>query len=128
MSALRAGLVYFLLVFGAGFVLGVARTLLVVPRIGAPMAELLETPLMLVAIWFAANWLVRRTAPGAALPAGLLAFTLTLAADTAVGVFLRRMTLAEVFFHREPLNALAYYGSLLVFGFLPAILAAKHRH
>lgn len=86
------------------------------------MAELLETPLMLVAIWFAANWLVRRLAPRAALPAGLLALALTLLAETGVGVFLRQMTVAEVFLHREPINAIAYYGALLVFGVLPAIL------
>ncbi len=122
MNSTQAGLVYFFWVFGAGFVLGVVRTLLVVPVIGAPTAELLETPLMLAAIWLAANWLVRRLAPGAALAAGLLALGLTLAAETAVGVFLRQMTVVEVFLHREPLNAVAYYGALLVFGLLPAIL------
>jgi len=127
MRPVRAGLVYFLLVFGAGFVLGVLRTLFVVPRVGAPMAELLETPLMLGAIWFAARWLVPRLAPGAALPAGLLALGLTLFAEMAVGLFLRRMTVAEMFLHRELLPALAYYGALLVFGFLPAILARARR-
>lgn len=127
MPPVRAGLVYFLLVFGAGFVLGVVRTLFVVPLIGAPMAELLETPLMLAAIWFAANWLVGRLAPRAALPAGLLALGLTLAAETGVGVLLRQMTVAEVFLHREPVNAVAYYGSLLVFGLLPAKLEHDRR-
>lgn len=126
MRPLRAGLVYFLLVFGAGFVLGVLRTLFVVPRVGASTAELLETPLMLVAIWLAARWLSPRLAPGAALPAGLLALGLTLAADTAVGLFLRQMTVGEIFFHRELLPAVAYYGALLFFGLLPAILE-RHR-
>jgi hypothetical protein len=127
MPPLRAGLVYFLLVFGAGFVFGVVRTLLVVPRLGAPRAELLETPLMLVAIWLAARWLTPRMAKGKALAAGLLALALTLGAETGVGVFLRQMTVAEVFLHREPVNAVAYYGALLVFGLLPAILEHYRR-
>lgn len=127
MRPIRAGLVYFLWVFGAGFVLGVLRTLLVVPRLGAPAAELLETPLMLVAIWFAARWLAPRLAPGAALPAGLLALGLTLFAEIAVGLFLRQMTLAEIILHRELVLGTAYYGSLLVFGFLPAILEHHRR-
>lgn len=127
MRPVRAGLVYFLLVFGAGFVFGVLRTVFVVPRVGAPTAELLETPLMLVAIWFAARWLTPRLAPGAGLAAGLLALGLTLLAEIAVGVFLRQMTIAEIALHRELVPAVAYYGSLLVFGFLPAILEHYRR-
>jgi hypothetical protein len=44
---LKAGLIYFAIVFGAGFVLGTIRTLWVVPRLGTRMAELMETPIML---------------------------------------------------------------------------------
>lgn len=127
MRPIRAGLVYFLLVFGAGFVFGVLRTLFVAPRLGAPAAELLETPLMLVAIWFAARWLVPRLAPRSALSAGLFALLLTLAAETLVGLFLRHMSVAEIFLHRELFPALAYYGALLVFGFLPSILEHQRR-
>jgi hypothetical protein len=35
MRTLKAGVLYFALVFGAGFVLGTIRTLWVVPRLGA---------------------------------------------------------------------------------------------
>ena len=44
MSILKAEVLYFALVFGAGFVLGTIRTLWVVPRFGTRMAELMETP------------------------------------------------------------------------------------
>jgi hypothetical protein len=45
---LKAGGLYFALVFGAGFVLGTIRTLLVVPRVGTRRAELMEMPIMLL--------------------------------------------------------------------------------
>jgi hypothetical protein len=125
MGPLRAGLVYFFLVFGAGFVLGVVRTLFVTPWVGASRAELLETPLMLLVVWRAARWLQPRLRPGAALPAGLLALAILLGAETGVGVFLRQMTVVAVFLHRDPLPAVAYYGALLVFGLLPALLERR---
>ena len=62
MQILKAGLLYFALVFGAGFVLGVLRVMCVVPRFGTRMAELMETPIMLVVTILAARWIVRRLA------------------------------------------------------------------
>ncbi len=62
MRNLKAGVLYFALVFGAGFVLGTVRTLLVVPRVGTRMAELLETPIMFVVTIAAARFVVRRLA------------------------------------------------------------------
>jgi hypothetical protein len=55
MPILKAGVLYFALVFGAGFVLGTIRTLWVVPRVGTRMAELIETPIMLVVTIVAAG-------------------------------------------------------------------------
>jgi hypothetical protein len=60
MPILKAGVLYFGLVFGAGFVLGTIRTLWVVPRVGARMAELMETPVMLVVTIVTARWMVLR--------------------------------------------------------------------
>ena len=62
MQIMKAGILYFALVFGAGFVLGTIRTLFVVPRVGTRMAELLETPIMLVVTIVAAQWIIRRLA------------------------------------------------------------------
>ncbi len=47
MAILKAGVLYFALVFGAAFVLGTIRTLWVAPRFGTRRAELMETPIML---------------------------------------------------------------------------------
>jgi len=62
MPILKAGGLYFALVFGAGFVLGTIRTLWVVPRVGTRMAELMEAPIMLVVTVVAARWTVLRLA------------------------------------------------------------------
>ena len=62
MQILKAGLIYFALVFGAGFVLGTVRTLWFVPRVGTRIAELMETPIMLVVTIVAARWIVRHLA------------------------------------------------------------------
>lgn len=58
MQILKAGVLYFVVVFGAGFVLGTVRTLWVFPHIGARMAELMEAPVMLVVTISVARWIV----------------------------------------------------------------------
>jgi hypothetical protein len=58
MQILKAGALYFALVFGAGFVLGPVRILWVVPRIGTRMAELMETPIPFVVVMVAAQQIV----------------------------------------------------------------------
>jgi hypothetical protein len=58
--AIEAGVLYFALVFGAGFVLGTIRTLWVVPRVGTRTAELMETPIMLVVTIVAARSIILR--------------------------------------------------------------------
>ena len=54
------GVVYFGLVFGVGFILGVVRVLVVEPHLGERWAELAEAPLMLTAIILSARLVVRR--------------------------------------------------------------------
>ena len=62
MQTLKAGALYFALVFGAGFALGTLRVLFVVPRLGGRNAELIEAPFMLVVTFLAARWTARRLA------------------------------------------------------------------
>jgi hypothetical protein len=45
---LKAATVYFVLVFGAGFVLSPIRILFIFPRFGVRIAELMEAPIMLL--------------------------------------------------------------------------------
>jgi hypothetical protein len=122
----RAALVYFCLVFGAGFVLGIARTLFVAPALGEDRAQLVEAPLMLVAIVLAARFIVRRWrgSVGGLARVGMLAASGVLAADLVVGVGLRGMSVGQVYLGRDWTAGFAYYGLLAVFAALPALLLA----
>ena len=60
LNILKAAVIYFAPVFGAGFVLGPIRILFLVPRFGVRLAEMMEFPVMLVVIVLAARWLVRK--------------------------------------------------------------------
>lgn len=123
MRILKPALRYFMLVFGAGFLLGPIRVLLLVPRVGTRTAELIEMPLMLCAIWFAAGWINRRSThkevASTRLGVGLVTVGLVLGADIGVGVFLRGMTIGEVFLSRDPISGAAYYGLLVLCALLP---------
>ena len=96
---LKAGGLYFALVFGAGFVLGPIRILWAVPRFGTRMAELLETPIMFVVILVAARWVVRRFAlpPGltSRLGMGCVALGLLLAAEFTLVLWLQGLSIRE---------------------------------
>jgi hypothetical protein len=58
-NAIRAGFVYFVLVFAAGFIIGVIRISLVVPAIGEFRAVALELPFILSWSWIVCRWLLR---------------------------------------------------------------------
>ena len=60
MRALKAGVIYFLLVFAVGWVLGPIRELWAVPHFGRVAAMLSEAVIMLVAMIVAARWVIRR--------------------------------------------------------------------
>ena len=123
MAIFKPALLYFLIVFGAGFILGPIRVLLVVPRLGIRWAELLEMPVMLTVIYFASGKINRRFPLGAAdrLRYGLLALGLALAAELGVAVFVQGRSIWDAFLDRDPVSGSAYYGLLIVFAILPRL-------
>lgn len=129
MKPIRAALLYFAVVFGVGFVLGVIRVLLVVPRIGARAAELLEAPIMASAAIVAARWIVRRmdvaAAPRARLTMGFGALLLMLAAEFGLVLRFRGITFAEYLATRDPVAGTAYYLALLFFALAPLLVARR---
>ena len=60
MRVLKAGAVYFLIMFGVGWILGPIRELWVVPRFGRLTGVLLEAVIMLIAMAVSARWVIRR--------------------------------------------------------------------
>jgi hypothetical protein len=126
MRVLGAGALYFALVFGAGFALGAVRVLLVVPRLGARTAELIEAPLMLAATFFAASWTVRRLgvppARKSRLGMGCIALGLLLAAEFTLVLGLRGLSLREYFSGLDPVAGTVYYALLGVFAVMPVFV------
>ena len=123
MRVLKEGAAYFGVVFGAGFVLGTIRTLLVAPMVGATAAELLETPIMLVVTFFAARWVVRRFAipPETArrLTVGLVGTALLIAAEFTLVLRLRGLTIPEYEAGRSLTSQIVYLLSLGAVAIMP---------
>jgi hypothetical protein len=132
MRTLKAGIFYFALVLGAGFVLGPIRLLWLVPRVGTRMAELTEAPVMLVVIVLAARWIVRRLDVPATLSGrlgmGCIALALLLVAEFTLVLRLRGLTIPEYLASRDPVSGTVYYVLLGVFALMPLLMARRQDH
>jgi hypothetical protein len=99
MQILKAGLLYFALVFGAGFVLGPIRIWWAVPRFGTIIGELMEAPIMFVITIAAARWVVRRLAvpsiPSYRLGMGCVALSLLLTVEFTLVLWLGNSLLSD---------------------------------
>lgn len=126
MPRIKAILLYFVIVLGAGFALGMFRVPFLVPRLGERYAELLEMPIMLVVIVLAARHIVRRfkLAPVLAvrLQVGFAALALSIAAELLLATVLQSQSLAHYIASRDPVSGSVYIVLLLVFGLMPALL------
>jgi hypothetical protein len=126
---LKAGVLYFGLVFGAGFVLGPIRILWVVPRFGARTAELMETPIMFVVTIVAARWVVRRLAvppkPSNRLGMGCIGLGLMLVAEFTLVLWLRGVSINEYLASRDSVSGTVYYVILGVLCIMPLLVARK---
>lgn len=128
--AIKAGLAYFALVFGAGFVLGVLRVILLVPQLGERTAELAEMPIMLVVILISARFVVRHFGVPHSMPArlgsGLLALVLLLTAELALAVILQERSLADYVSSRDPVSGSVYLAMLGLFALMPSFIEKTH--
>jgi hypothetical protein len=126
MQMLKAGVLYFAIVFALGFVLGIVRTLWVVPRAGTRMAELMETPIMLVVTIVAAGWVVQRFTlpplPSARVGMGCIALIFLLVAEFGFVLWLRRLSVREYLATRDPVSGTVYYVMLVVFAAMPLLV------
>jgi hypothetical protein len=99
--------------------------LLIVPYLGVRLAELMETPLMLLASFYFARLAVRRFgpfAPANRLAIGAIALAFLLAAELGITVFVQGQTLAQYLASRDPVSGVAYLLSLIVFALMPLLV------
>jgi hypothetical protein len=120
--------VYFALVFGVGFLLGVVRVSLLEPLLGQRWAELAEMPLMLLVITISARFVVQRfPAPHRAsyLVSGGVALLLLLFVEFTVVASIRGLSLSQYFAERDPIAGGVYGFMLIIFAAMPWFVGGK---
>ncbi|HMQ58053.1 MAG TPA: hypothetical protein PKE65_05855 [Rhizobiaceae bacterium] len=126
MRTLRHAALYAALLFGAGFVLGTIRNIVLIPQIGVTPAVLAELPFMLAIAWFVARSLVRRLRPnddaGSNIAVGLIGFVLLQAAELALGVFGFGLSLDAIASSFETAHGMAGLAAQLATAFFPALV------
>ncbi len=129
MQAVKAGVLYFAIVFAVGFALGIIRTMWVVPRVGARKAELMEMPIMLTVTIVAARWTVLRLSvspmSSARLEMGCTALVLMLVAEFGFVLWVRGISIKDYLATRDPVSGTVYYLTLVVFAFIPLLVATR---
>lgn len=120
---LKLSLIYFLLVFAAGFLLGTLRTLFLLPVMSARYAELLEMPIMLCVIYFSAKIITGKTSPENKnrdhLLIGTLALLFLLIAEFTLVLRLRGISIWEYFTTHDAVSGIAYVFSLVLYLLMP---------
>ena len=123
------GVIYFALVFTAGFILGTIRVLVLEPEIGARYAELLEMPVMLLVIYLSARFVVSKMVPiRAAMPyviLGVVALALLLLVEFTLVLGLQGISISHYLDSRDEIAFSAYLLSLLIFALMPWIIHAR---
>lgn len=130
MRILKAGLTYFLRVFGAGFALAFLRIPFLVPTFGTRTAELMEMPVMLAVIAWVSHRLVRDHPQLTRLHwlgVGLLALACMVAAELAVAYLLGARSPSEYIAGRDPVSGSVYLASLILLSVAPTFWSRRPR-
>ena len=127
MPILKAGAIYFLILFALGWILGPIRVLWAAPRLGPTISMLLEAIVMLTAMIIVAKWAIRRfgviSTRGAAISMGLIALGLLLSAEFAGILWIRKLSVRDylaTFLSPSGLVALLMF---LLFGAMPTLVS-----
>lgn len=130
MRVMSSGLVYFAMVFAAGFAMGILRVLVLVPRLGDRLSELLEMPLMLVVIVLSARFVVRRFDVSCSITTrlviGFFALALLVGAELFLVTILQDQSLVQYIASRDPVSGSVYAVMLVLFALMPLILTRTH--
>jgi hypothetical protein len=129
-AALTAGLSAGIGVFAVGFALGTIRVILLVPRLGEMAAVLIELPIMLIASWFVASWIMRRFEIAALPPAalmGLVAFSILILLEIALERFAFGGSIRSFAGKISHGPGLAGFLGQILFGLMPIIAVFARR-
>lgn len=127
----KIALIYFGIVFGVGFLLGMIRVPFLVPAFGERIAEIIELPFMLAAVFFSARWIVQRyglrSSVISAAAIGLIAAAILLLVEFSVVLWLRGLSIGEFLASRDRVAATLYYIAVAIFAIMPTGLAVMRR-
>ena len=130
LNILLRALLYFGMVFFVGFALGAVRITWLVPWLGERSAELIEAPLMLIAMFYSARFLAFRI-PALSrwdlVASGVLALIILLIVEFSVVLGLRGLTVKEYFADRDPVAGAVYAAMLLLFAAMPWIVGRRQQ-
>jgi hypothetical protein len=131
MRALKAGVIYFLIVFAVGWILGPIRELWAVPRFGRMTAMLLEAVIMLIAMIVAARWVIRRFGVhqtfGSTISTGLVALGILVPAELTGVVWVRGLSLREYLASFATAPGLVSLLMFVLFAAMPTIVMRTGR-
>jgi hypothetical protein len=121
--AIKAGAVYFLLLYVIGFLLGATRELLLVPRFGVVVATALEALPMLAAIIHFAPLIARRFGipprSGGRMLMGFFGLALLIGAEIAMTRAMRGLSPQQWLAHFASLEGVIYAALLAAFAAMP---------
>ena len=121
--AIKAGAVYFLLLYVIGFLLGATRELLLAPRFGVVVATALEALPMLAAIFHFAPLIARRfgVAPKSAgrMLMGFFGLVLLIGAEIAMTRAMRGLSPEQWLAHFASVEGVIYAALLAAFAAMP---------
>ena len=122
-SAIKVGILYFAIVFAAGFLLGTFRVFVLLPLTGELVAVALELPIILIISWLVCRRLISRfSIPATAsqrLAMGALAFCLLMLAEVGLSVLVFDRSGAEYLAHLQTAPGLLGLAGQIAFALLP---------
>ena len=125
--ALRLGIAYWAIVFTIGFALGIIRTLIVAPRIGAISAVLLELPLIVTSSWLIARRLLKHRDLSREQCAimGSVALVLTLFSEAMLAALLTGTPIGSWARSLREMPGILGLAGQIVFAALPAMMVRR---
>lgn len=128
-KALQAGCTYFAGAFAVGFLLGVLRTLVLVPLVGETLAVLIELPIILGVSWLICGRILRRAplSSGEAVVMGAAAFVLLMIAELSMSILLANRTIStHLALYSDSAHLLGLAGQI-AFALFPVLQAMRRR-